>query len=816
MSTAALATMHELISRGAYRNRANPIRDDANIPVLLAAVGPCIYHRVHMDPTTPSTTLRRGNLQWLIAPVGGRDWLETDLYGALAADQGAALLLRPNGALERFDLRTLERKALRSFGALDGRYHCVALHGEHWAVALGDGSNSKAPPAGCWVDGAPLPERLDTLCFAPDGTLFGFRKQKITRVDRAGAVLWEGGERGSLLAVAGDRPVAAAYGTVWLPDASGELRKHSSKIVADPRVLYANERYAAVGVWGQSASSGQWCWTYSIWSLATHEERVIEVPRASGAAVILGDRLWWPECELNLETLELRAFELPPYGQIQESAPMCAVGEQVWALVRSGAVRRITANDHVEVASRPLFEATPVWSVAVANDGRAAVGRDKGWDLFSADGARLHREEGHQFSQVAISPSGETLAIGGDHGTRVFDSADLTAPLATVDLVGTLSFSRDGARLLLADENRLLAYSARTLETQALFAVKGFAAGAFAGDRIVAVADDKPYVFDDPGPLAPSKKPPKHKERKRFSVDAETGSGASVVSLGDRVAVRKSDGVALLDLATGKVIASSSVEMLFSWHGNVVAIEDSAGASLIRWGESTPFARLPAMPSLIDATPDGARVIAVVAEGVLVWSETSGRTPATEPVVYELPVPAEPRPLPGFGRRTEAFVLHGARVSLAADEALALAKAISEELAGVWAVPEGDASETGAASESLTLFVGAEVASTQAGDGQGEKGPVVKFDAGDFERAQQRFERSLARIESLAQAHAPSLDRAQLAAADARGDWFVTTGPLSNGALKLGKSTKKLSWDGAELSERVARRESGSLVCTYD
>lgn len=768
----------------------------------------------HMDSKTPSTTLRRGNIQWIIAPVGGRDWLQTDLYGALAADQGAALLLRANGSLERFDLATLERKSLRSFGALDGRYHCVALHGEHWAVALGDSSNSKAAPAGCWVDGVQLPERLDTLCFAPDGTLFGFRKQKIVRVDRAGAVLWEGGERGSLLAVAGDRAVAASYGTVWLPDASGELRKHSSKIAQDPRVLRANERYAVVSHWMQSPTSGQWCWTLCVWDLATHEERVIEVPFATGAHVIIGDRLWWPEGELDLVTLEARKFDVAPYGQIQESAPMCVVGEQVWALVRSGAVRRIAAKDHVEVGSRPLFEARSVWSVSVCNDGRAVVGRDKGWDLFAADGARIAGGEGSQFSQVSISSSGELLAIGGDHGTQVFDTTAVSEPLATVDLVGALSFSQDGARLLLADENRLIAYSARTLETQALFAVKGFASGAFSEPHIVAVADDKPYLFDDPGPVAPSKKPAKHKERKKFSVAAESGSGGAMVALGDRVAVRKSDGVVLLDANTAKAIASSSVEMLFSWHGNIVAISDSSGASLIRWGESVPFARLPAMPSLIEANPDGSRVIAVVAEGVLVWSETSGRTPATEPVVFELPVAAEPRPLPGFGSRTEAFVLHGARVTLAASEARALAQSLSEELVGVWAVPEGDASETGAASATLTVFIGAEVASTQAGDGQGEKGPVVKMDVGAFERAQGRFEQALSRIESLAKSHAPSL--AGLAAPDHRGDWFVTTGPLSNGALKLGKSTTKLSWDGAELAERITKRDSGTLVCTYD
>ncbi len=113
------------------------------------------------------------------------------------------------------------------------------------------------------------------------------------------------------------------------------------------------------------------------------------MPHASGAWLILGDTLWWPEGELDLVTLEARSFDVAPYGQVQESAPMCGMGEQVWALVRAGAVRRITSRDHVEVCDRPLFEARPVWSAAVSNDGRAVVGRDKGWDLFGADGARV-------------------------------------------------------------------------------------------------------------------------------------------------------------------------------------------------------------------------------------------------------------------------------------------------------------------------------------------------------------------------------------------------------------------------------------------
>jgi hypothetical protein len=52
------------------------------------------------------------------------------------------------------------------------------------------------------------------------------------------------------------------------------------------------------------------------------------------------------------------------------------------------------------------------------------------------------------------------------------------------------------------------------------------------------------------------------------------------------------------------------------------------------------------MPSFLEATPDASRVVAVVAEGVLVWSEEGGRTPALEPVVYELPAPAAVAPSP--------------------------------------------------------------------------------------------------------------------------------------------------------------------------
>jgi hypothetical protein len=82
-------------------------------------------------------------------------------------------------------------------------------------------------------------------------------------------------------------------------------------------------------------------------------------------------------------------------------------------------------------------------------------------------------------------------------------------------------------------------------------------------------------------------------------------------------------GVSRLDVNSGKAIAAGAVEARFSRHGNVVAVAVPTGASLLRLGDLPPFARLPVMPSFIEATPDASRV---VTEGALVWSEAGGCT----------------------------------------------------------------------------------------------------------------------------------------------------------------------------------------------
>ncbi len=499
-----------------------------------------------MNPTNPSTTLRRGSIQWLIAPAGGRDWLQTELYGALAADRGAALLLRDNGSLERFDLATLGRESLRSFGALDGRYRCVALHGEHWAVALGDSSNDRAVPAGCWVDGVQLPERLDTICFAPDGTLFGFRKQKVVRVDRTGAVLWEGGERSSLLTAAGDRAVVAGYGAVWLPDAKGELLRHGSKIEEDPRALYANERYAVVAHWMQSPTMGRWGWTLSVWHLATHEERVVEVPHATGAHVIIGDRLWWPEGELDLATLEAAfraARQSCPNPALLVSNPHNPTGvahtreelERVAVLATEYAVRVISDEIHAPLVLDGAA-VTPYLSVAGTENAFALVSASKAWNLAglkaavavagptSADDlARLPEEVSHGPSHVGVLAHTAAFRDGGGWLDRKFGLA--CDNLLSVELV-----TADGEVVRAAEDARRTAARLAAAGHQAIVApvltIRALDFDLPAGD-FDAVLATSAHAFREAGRLSRVTHLP------LFVVGARTAAGGSGRSLRD-------------------------------------------------------------------------------------------------------------------------------------------------------------------------------------------------------------------------------------------------------------------------------------------
>lgn len=597
-----------------------------------------------MDPSTPSITQRTGSLQWLAPPVGGRDWLRTTLDGTVSVAGSIATHLAPDGTLVRFDLATLSRSQIGAFGPVDGRYRSLATRGERWALALGDPTHEKAAPAGCWVDGVALAEPIDTLSFASDGTLFGFRGNKIVRVDARGAVLWQGGERGSLLAAAGDRPVAAGFARVWLFDESLAVTLHNPTIQDAPQQLLANERFAAAIYWHQSPSSNRWVYSVGVWDLATQRERVVELASWDGAFVLVGDKLWWSTGELDLATLEQRRFDVPAFASsgsvmstVEGTSSIGVVGDEAWIVTRPGAVRRISLATHQE-RGEGLTTVQHMFSAAIADDGRTLVGRDGGWDLYDAEGALVHHGDLEQAAEVAVDPRGRWLAVGGTLGTQVYATSALLQPIATIDLVGSLSFSPDGSRLLVGDDGALLVYDAETAGLQAQLTVKGFARGAFAHGRIVATAEEYAYVFDDPGALPIAKKTPKFKHALRYTAYPDRSASAAVAVVGSRVAVCQSDALSLYEGAASKAVETANAHAIMAPHGNVLAIAEAEGAALYRWGESAPFAKLPCMPTSIDASRDGARVVAIVAEGVARWTEEGGRTPAIEPSTISLPI----------------------------------------------------------------------------------------------------------------------------------------------------------------------------------
>lgn len=784
---------------------AAPPRTDAAAPAPASA----------SDDDVPSSTPRRGRLTWLVPPAGGHDWLGANLDGALAVHGDAALLLRPSGELVRFDLRTLASEQLSTHGVVFNRYHHVAIRGERWVLCIGKPQGEQDDRHGTWLDGRKLDaEPLDTACIASDGTVLGFRGQKIVRVDASGVVRWEGGKRGTLLAASGTEPVVAWYGGALLPDGHGDLREVRSTLTQTPDALFASARFAVVTHWMQSPTSSRNVYVASVWSLASGDERTVELSTFGGAGVIVGERLVWPGGDLDLETLETRAFVVPSYGPIDRITPVSESSGELLALSREGAVRRFQLPDQSPITKRPIHVAHPVWDVGVARDGRVAVGRDEGCDVWSASGEHARHVGEGACSYVSFSPAGDLLALATDVGTVVLDAT--FAEVARCELAGPLAFSPDGARVLLGDAGKLLVSEARTLRTQVVLTAKGYPRGRFSGGKIVAEGEGSVFVYDDPGSVAAAKKPPKQAPAKRLSGAADGVSSCCSEHLGELVAVRGTDQLALVDAHSGKVVERANVDVRLSRTGRVLAVRDGQGASLWRWGERTPFASLPYMPELIDASPDGSTVVAEVARGVIRWTEEGGRTPASPPFTYALPVPSGPRQLPGFSDQTQAFVVHGVVLRVPSKDAATLAQALVESVAGVVAIPEGDASSTGAPRDTIPVHVGFVIASADADAQQGRKGERAAFEASAFDIAERAFVASRAALVEVLARVAPALDARNFASEDAATTHLVACGPLSSAELTLGRKLLRLTWDGPDDSLPVTTRSAGSIVCWND
>ena len=186
----------------------------------------------HAD--VPSSTPRHGTRTWVLASGGGRDSLGMDLPDSTIVVGRLACAWLPSGDIVRIDLATCERTRLGHVTPQDKQgYRSVALDesGTHWAVSEGEQ---------CWLNGKLIEGALDTLRFGKDGSLWGFRGQKVVRIALDGKVIWEGAQRGNLLAVAGEmrraRLLDAARGHLVLArehlhDRDGRgARSHSAEL----------------------------------------------------------------------------------------------------------------------------------------------------------------------------------------------------------------------------------------------------------------------------------------------------------------------------------------------------------------------------------------------------------------------------------------------------------------------------------------------------------------------------------------------------------------------------------------------------------
>lgn len=769
----------------------------------------------------PSTTPRRGRLTWVLPPGGGRDPLGLDLGNPTVVCGRWALTLLSTGDLVKLDLADRTHTRLATL-VLDPRgYRSIAIHpsGEHWAASDGET---------CWRDGRAYPEKLSALTFDADGALWAFRGQKVVKLAADGTVLWEGAQRGDRLALAGGRPIVGRYGGLLLPpsEEGGEHRSVRSEVQESPRALLADDRFAVACFWIQR--DGKWCWLASVWELSSATERVVTLTGFDGHGVITNGALRWPAGELDLSSAEVRTFDVAPMGP--QSALLHVLGttvspdgDELWQVVDGAAcVRRFRLEDHAELTRGDAHPASYPWSVAVAPNGRSALATDDGFEVFAADGQRLHRADVGQISQVAFSPDGTRLAAATSDPPRtlLFDTSDWRQLATAKGYAGdALVFSPAGDRVLCGDAKKLTLRDAETLEPQALLTAKGELRSAhFSEGRIVGVDyDGRVHVFDDPGPLPNTKKPPKYAHAvllPNAGANSSTGDVRTELA-GDALLVATHSELCVYDLSTRKVRTKLAAAAKGTRSGRVLAIRDPLGASLHRLGEATPFARLPGMPDRLEATRDGRRVVAALHRGLVLWTEEGGRTPASPP--YELVLPSSGLPsgqpgLPGFTSEPRAFVLHGVVLTVKASEAREIATSLTEAIAGLVAIPEGDASETGgrAPSDPQPLHLGFVVASAEADAEQGRKGEAARFDRAAFEHAEQLFRDREPELRAAVAAHTSAvLD------APAR-DHLVACGPLSSAEAKVGGKRVHISWDGAEQALPLASRGAGTLVCWYD
>lgn len=773
----------------------------------------------------PSAVARAGAWTELLPPGEGRDYVGMPSTGNWVWNGPWGLSLRGKTVF-RLNLADASFERVAELPLDDRGYRSLAIDsaGERWAV-----SDGKA----VWIDGVAREMVITEITFGADGSLWGFVGQSLVRLNAQGEETWRGAMKLNRLGMDGDRFVLAGYHVVIIGDAQGTLHQLETEFGSPNAILVGH---------GLALMFTREPPQVAVWDLDARTERIFDLPEDyyyQSMAISSDRQLLWSTGSLDLQSGELEEHQVPSlfapsYASIgsigAEGLALSPDETELWDYVEdASAVRRLRRATREERSSRPVSDPSLVYDLSVAGDGRVAVAyADFAWQVLSPAGEVLFRREGIvQSNAVDFSPDGTRLAViertEKECFVRMVETRTFEALVERKMEADTLAFDRSGERLLVGTGNSLYLVSAQTLESQHRLVYKGSLRGAhWSEGRIVAHDfDGRACVFDDPGPGPAQKNPPKQKPTVALPrADVHTGLGVMVEVVGDRIAAFGWDKIHLLDAASKKLVEKQPVDGFGSRHGRVYAKSEKDGATLWRFGEAEPFARLPAMPRYIDATPDGRRVAAVMHKGVLLWTEEGERTPTRERAT-----PADAStpdgPLPGFTSDTLGFAVHGCMVTTKPDGAAQLARALARAAhergwTGLVAPPDGDLSETNALREDddVCLVVGIQVVQAECGADQGERGEPANFTAKDAEAARAAWQAIAGDVRALVASESPAArwehdDRLYL----------VACGPLSSAEVKVSKrSLAKVCWEeGSCIQEfEPGKRGRHAVTCWYD
>ncbi len=478
------------------------------------------------------------------------------------------------------------------------------------------------------LEGAPpvVLQGVTRLAFGAGGDLWAQTANTLVRVDgHTGSVRWTAEASGDHLVVDGDTAACVSWGTLRVVTGDGVVHALETGLKGDVSAVTTRggTLYTVAGEGLQH--------TLAVRPLDTRAEALHPLPPGyAPRALAASDDGWVAWCALptglavyHPATGQHRGLDFPT----GENAGLHAHGD-TWRAYHAD-LCAIARCDRTTGHQLGVDTALPegLWGLSVANDGRVASAHQGGWRLMGPDGALLH--EGAvdgQVSDIALAADGSSVVLlcpedAGVRVTRVDTEGFVVRASRVVPEASAVQFHPDGQRVALVGDGTITLLDAVTLDAQCVLAHSDKHAalrGVVLADGRVTAHDSRgrAVCFDDPGPLPPSKKPPRTKpalvvpSAKLYASPHRTDNAhtAAVYPWAGRLAAMDAHAHAVLwfDPVAKKIVARDhNVHGYFLLEAPVQLRETPTGAALWCQGETGPFATLDNYPTLAACSRDG-------------------------------------------------------------------------------------------------------------------------------------------------------------------------------------------------------------------